>query len=483
MKVELICVPSDIGHGANDGSYYPVGLLTIASHVAKCLPEINIKIIDTHHTSNFVPSADIVGISASSTLNYGKVLKMASLAKKNGAVVVLGGAHATELPEQILSNRKGIIDFIIRGKGEVAFVSLIKAIRVGQGLEEVPGLCWHNKSADTIIKNPISDISWDYEHFLPLNFKLLQPDLNSYWNNFKNTINHTYDYIFNIFTHFGCSYKDLMSKRQPKQFQVSNYCSYCSLNDKLLVRKPEKIIEEVLYLLKVNKIPIRSNILLKCYGDNLGPHFYLVKELESLISKSKAWNKYNIRWTFYMQSNFLNSRMAEALKKVGTDNLFIGFDSADERIQRINGLGTNNFTHKKCVENCVKNSINIQAALMVGCAGEDEISLKKNIEFAHYLSNLNNLERINTSICVIMPGAKNYELLKSKEQWIESQDYLDTKVLQKLWIKHFCPDLSENPETGISLLNSVVNEIDQLSPGPHSSMGYLSNLAEKQKDI
>ena len=51
---------------------------------------------------------------------------MAEKAKSNGAIVILGGSHASELTEQILTNRNRIIDFIIKNKGEQTFLLFIK---------------------------------------------------------------------------------------------------------------------------------------------------------------------------------------------------------------------------------------------------------------------------------------------------------------------------------------------------------------------
>src|ERR687884_500159 len=101
-SVELCSVPADFGHGANDGAYYPVGLLTLGSHLKRTTPSCQISIIDLHHDPDLLPQADLVGISASSALNYRNVLALARRAKESGAKVVLGGPHATQLPEQIL---------------------------------------------------------------------------------------------------------------------------------------------------------------------------------------------------------------------------------------------------------------------------------------------------------------------------------------------------------------------------------------------
>ncbi len=483
MKIDLVCVPSDMGHGANDGSYYPIGLLTIGTHLKKHFPEIDIEIIDVHHDPEYEPYADIIGISASSTLNYGNVLKMAEKAKKNDAIVILGGSHASELTKQILTNRNNIIDFIIRDKGEQAFLSFVEQYISSKDYYLVPGLSWFDESQEKVVSTPELNLEWKYDDYLPLDFNLLQTSIQTYWGNFQKTINSSYDAIFIVFTHFGCGYKHRRAKKLPSNGSISSYCSYCSLKNELSTRQPENIINEALNLIHEFKLPHGSKILLKCYGDNMGPHYNLLEEIEHQISISEEWNQYEISWTFYMQSNYLTVKMAEKLKKVGTEYLFIGFDSANERIQKINALGTNNFSHNKCIKNCVDYNLNIQAAMMVGCAGENLESLQNNLAFAERLNEIGNLERINTSVCIVMPGAPNYDLLSNKEPWIKSLDYLETETIQKFWIKHFCPELSEYPEEGLMLLYKCVNEIDRLSPGPHSSMGYLSEIAQLQETL
>lgn len=480
IRIELVCVPSDKGHGANDSSYYPVGLLTIASHIKKHLPEVDIEVIDLHNINDYEPNANIVGISSSSALNYGNVLKIAAQAKKNGTLVVIGGPHASNITNQILQNRHDIIDFIVKGKGEDAFLELVKQYMTKQDYYTVPNLYWYDKAKDAIIHSERAIDNWNYDNYLPLNFDLLKPSLDTYWNNFRKKINASYDAVFIIFTHFGCKYKQIQSRKQNIDKKVlSKFCSYCALENEVMLREPENIVNEVLELIGRFQIHAGAKIHLKCYGDNIGPNYSLLDRLSKHISSCEEWEKFNISWTFYMQSNYMSDKMAIKLKEIDTENLFIGFDSADERVQKVNGLGTNNYTHKRCIDNCKKYGINIQAALMLGCAGENKTSLYNNLNFAKYLATLTILERINTSICVVMPGAENYELLKSKEQWIENLDYLDTIEMQKLWIKHFCPEIWQTPNGGLDILYQYINEIDRLSPRVHSSMGYLSDIAKE----
>src|SRR5436309_2422933 len=97
ISVELCSVPASFGHGANDGAYYPVGLLTLGSYLRRVSPDISVSVIDLHHEKTFKPIGDVIGISASSTLNYRNVLNLAQRSKESGATVVLGGPHATQL--------------------------------------------------------------------------------------------------------------------------------------------------------------------------------------------------------------------------------------------------------------------------------------------------------------------------------------------------------------------------------------------------
>lgn len=474
MKINLICVPADYGHGANDGSYYPVGLLSIASYLKRNNPDLDVQIIDYHHENSYKPDADIVGISASSTLNYLNVLKKAEESKKNGSIVVIGGPHASELPEQILKNRRGLIDFVFRGKSEISFAKFILQLRSKRlNKSDVEGLSWINIDGD-IIHNPISKKIWSYDNYLPLNFNLIKNGIEPYWKNFKHNLNPNYDAAFILFTHFGCGYRKRMEGRKNTG-SISKWCSYCSLDDFMYARKGEKIIREVQYLLDTFNIKRGSRILLKCYGDNIGAQEKILEDIATNIRNSGFWHNYDINWTFYIQSTYLNEQIAKTLVEIGTKYLFIGFDSADDNLQKYNGMGTSHKNHLKAVEICKKFGIKLQAAFVLGIAGENINSLNKTYNFAEQLFQTGLLERINTALNVVIPGAPNYDLLCEKEPSIRELDYLPTKEIQLLWLKHFCPDLSNYPEESFDIINEVINKIDLLSPGPHSSMGYISN--------
>ncbi|MDP2683566.1 MAG: cobalamin-dependent protein [bacterium] len=482
-SVQLITTMATVGSGANDGVYPPGGLLTIAKAIQNNFSSIQISIHDEHYGKIQInPEADIVGIQVASTLCYSNALKIAKQAKQADKIVVLGGPHVTALYDNIMKHRP-YIDFTIRGKGERAFVELLKAIKQDNPLKDVPSLSWRN--GKKIIHNDYDNQLWQFDDYTPLPLDMLTAGVGSYWSAFRATAQQTIDASFLLFTHFGCLYRqkriDAMKKLGKSMFvndSKTSFCSFCSLDDNPVVREPTAIISELKYYLDYYSIPKGAKIHLKCYGDNIGPQADLLERLANAIEASQWWNDYDMLWTFYCQSSYLNERIAKLLKKVGATRVFIGFDGVNDSIQRINGLGTSKKTHLRAVGLCLKYGIQIQAASVVGLRGETPESLEELYQFFKELRQHEGLlERINSAIFFIIPNTPAYYLLIAKEPHIKNMDLLPTNEIRALWLKHFCP------EVNIEMLEDYANKIDALSPGPHASMGFRSSWIEGQNNF
>lgn len=473
MRVQLLSIPADFGRGANDGAYYPVGLLTLGTHLRRASPKVDVSVVDIHHQPDFRPSAEVVGISASSALNYDNVLRMAKAAKDVGATVVLGGPHATQLAEQILCRRTELVDYVIRGHGEVPLVRLLAALETGADLRSVPNLSWRAQDG-TPIHNPTDTDSWRYDNFVPLDLSLLSPSVAVYSNTFRHRIDPTVQAAFPLFTHFGCGFRAMMQRRDRPGERFASWCSYCSLNDPVSTRTGSAIVQEALDLARSACLPDGSRILLKCYGDNVGTQSDMLHDLAASIAGSNSWRRYMFGWTFYAQSSRVSPRLVSLLQQVGTTNLYVGFDSADDDVQRVNGLGTSLSTHRNAVRCCRDARIRIQAGFVLGCAGETRRSVDNTVRFAEELAEQGLLERVNAAILVVMPGSPSYFRLCEREPWIAALDRLPTEELQWHWIRHFCPDLGADAADGLRILRWAANRLDDLSPGPHASMGFVS---------
>jgi len=94
--------------------------------------------------------AFLVGISSLFTPYADSALAVAEAVKKHHptARTVVGGHHATALPEEVM--RCDAVDFVVRGEGEAALPALARALSSRGSLDEVPGLV--HRQADGALK-------------------------------------------------------------------------------------------------------------------------------------------------------------------------------------------------------------------------------------------------------------------------------------------------------------------------------------------
>ncbi len=146
MDVMLVNAPVTVRNGHARLSP-PLGLAYIASALMDAdyrvgamdfnVSGLNLKRVDS---ILLYDEPRIVGISAM-TETVENALRIACRVKEKspGTIVVLGGAHATILPESTLTN--GCVDFVVAGPGERAMVLLADSVIRGRGdLATIPGL-------------------------------------------------------------------------------------------------------------------------------------------------------------------------------------------------------------------------------------------------------------------------------------------------------------------------------------------------------
>ncbi len=190
MKVVLIQPPIQDFYDT-DVRLQPIGLCYIKAAVKKFLPDVDILVKDYHsgcgrrtvaipkelrYLTEYYPAADkspfsafhryyhfgkpfdeieaelaelrpdVVGISSLFTPYYREALEVAARVKKHlKATVVMGGSHASAVPESLLASSH--VDFVIRGEGERAFVEFLRYLQGEKSLEEVPNLSYRKDGA------------------------------------------------------------------------------------------------------------------------------------------------------------------------------------------------------------------------------------------------------------------------------------------------------------------------------------------------
>lgn len=198
MKVLLIQPPIQDFYDT-DVRLQPIGLCYIKAAVTKFLPDVDILIRDYHagcgrqtvavpkelrYLAEYYPVADkspfstfhryyhfgrsfdeieaelaelkpdVVGISSLFTPYYREALEVAARVKRRlNVAVVMGGSHASAVPESLLASPD--VDFVIRGEGERAFVEFLRYLNGEKSLDQVPNLSYRKDGG--YLSNPMGE--------------------------------------------------------------------------------------------------------------------------------------------------------------------------------------------------------------------------------------------------------------------------------------------------------------------------------------
>lgn len=187
---------------------------------------------------------DLVGISSPTPLIY-EAWEVAALARKRGAITVLGGPHLTLMPEE--SMERADVDLVVRGEAEETIVEIVRALDTAgathAGRERlgacdwgvVAGLTWRD-AAGQVVSNPgrplprdISGIPWPAFHLFKIErYTNLQPLTDGLDPHAR---------AYTIVTSRGCPYQCI-------------YCSKPITGNTWRARPPEDVVAEWRYLVE-----------------------------------------------------------------------------------------------------------------------------------------------------------------------------------------------------------------------------------------
>lgn len=116
--------------------------------------------------------AFLVGISSLFTAYSDEVLETARVVKRfhPRCTLVVGGHHATEMPEAILAC--GEVDYVLRGEGEVSMPKLARALKDEVSVESVPGIVLRRPAGGVMKREPA--VMKDLGRYPPPAFQLIK---------------------------------------------------------------------------------------------------------------------------------------------------------------------------------------------------------------------------------------------------------------------------------------------------------------------
>lgn len=232
-RVLLITPPYHCGVLESAGTWMPLGLAYVAGTLQKAGYDVSIydamSKFDTFddirkQIEDFNP--DAVGTAAYTSSIYDAVSVLRIAKEVNPEIItMLGGIHATFCWEELLKKDGSVVDYIIRGEGDIATTELLDCVFAGKKVD-IPGIAYaRNGKITCTIKRPlISDLD-----ALPLAWNLVE------WKDYsfktkKNSI------LAVVSSSRGCTQK----------------CTFCSQRlfweEKWRARSPENFVSELVYL-------------------------------------------------------------------------------------------------------------------------------------------------------------------------------------------------------------------------------------------
>jgi len=237
---------------------------------------------------------DLVAIS-SMTGGFNNAVRLAEIAKQQGAFVVMGGFHPTALPEEVL--KLDCVDLVAIGEGEATFRELVER---GPS-REVKGIAWREGggivyTGDRDLIEDVDSIRFPYRALRPERFGEKGDDYT----------------IDTIYTSRGCPWS----------------CSFCA-NDKMHKhwrgRSAENVVDEIATLHNP-----RKKKLLKIWDANFLTNIKRVERICDLMIERGLTN-FRIVTETRAKDIIRAERILPKLRKIGLSKVGLGIESPNPK--------------------------------------------------------------------------------------------------------------------------------------------------------
>ncbi len=381
MKVALISPPQNDRYAQPPMGLALLGAILQRSGYRPAILDANAFEILPEEVPSLVAGADVVGLTAM-TPTMGAAADIARYLKQSypHTEIVLGGAHATLLPEETLANTPQI-DVIVRGEGEKTFLRLLEAIEKGEDFADIPGVSY--RKDNKIVSNAMEDGEIDMEPLPFLAYHLLP------WQRYRPHPPHGRARPFAaIITSRGCPYK----------------CSYCSkpvFGSRFRGQSPQRVVAEIKHY--VDGFGVRE---IAFYDDV----FTLDKKRAYAIADEIIEAGIEINWTCETRVNLVDRKLLEHMKRAGCYAVAYGIESASPEILKIIDKGISLDEVEKAVAITRQAGLQTIGYFMLGSPGETPETIRSTLDFARRLK----LDFAQFAVTTPFPSTKLYDIYRQE---------------------------------------------------------------------
>ncbi len=375
----------------------PLGIMFVASAIRSKGHDVrivdmkveNIGVAETiRRVGEFKP--DVLGITAM-TYESDCMHALATQARKTmpDMPVVVGGAHAANMPDETLLKGKDI-NYVVIGEGEQTFTELLEVLENGGDVHGVKGIAFRD-NGEVVRTEPrpyIEDLdAWPFPAWDLIPVK-------KYFDIPRGGIIFHYKEFMTVFSSRSCPYQ----------------CIYChrNLGKVYRARKPERVVDEI-------------EILVKDYGireiEFMDDMFNLSKERVQHICQAIGERGLDIKMTFPngMRADLLDVKTLKALKAAGMYRTMLAIESGSPRMQKLMKKNVKLEKAKEIIEEAVKLGIMTHGAFMLGFPTETADEMRMTIDFARR-------SKFHTAAfyrVLPFPGSELYEMVKKEKPDME----------------------------------------------------------------
>lgn len=319
-------------------------LISYAKQHLPCLEGLDFRIAMDDPISEIEKyKPDVINLSIYS-FNMPESYQVAKYAHNKGIYVIAGGQYISAVPDKISDE----IDVAIIGEGEITYTQILVNLynKKKENIYNIKGIAYH-RNGKVVLNEP--------QQFLE--------NLDEIGHIDRDITYFTKSMERSMYTSRGCPYK-------------CNFCLSCvQWKNTIRYYSPKFVIEEIekIYefsqtnFIKIEDLIFTSNKI-------------WLRELLELWKRHYLYGK--IKFSASGRSNNIDEEMAELLADFGIDTLFIGFESADDKILKYyNKTGVTEETHQKAIDLLLEKGITVLGGFMVGCPIETKDSMQKTIDF------------------------------------------------------------------------------------------------------
>ena len=314
---------------------------------------------------------DIVGINCLSDY-FSEVIDLSRALKRKGLTLIIGGPHASSLPELTLEETHA--DYVVVGEGEEALFQLMESIERNESTENLQGIM--TKDSKRIAQRPLIEnldgLPYpDWEQIDPRSYK--RAPHGGLVKSFP---------IAPIISSRGCTFE----------------CTFCASSRlwhrKIRFRSPENVVDEIEFLVKRFKVKE-----IHFEDDNLT----LKRQHIEDICKSILRRNLRINWATPngIRVDTLDLELLKLMKKSGCYSIAFGIESGNQKILNNIKKHTSLETVIKAVKLAKKIGIITQGFFIFGLPGETEETIHETIDFAKRLP----LDKAQFLILDVLPGS------------------------------------------------------------------------------